>query len=318
MASRQLRQTAVAPQLTGLWVPYSPCKALLQSLQHSGLAAVAAVSQSTLQHIAAVTSSLCHEPWSATDTGVLFDFLSSMFTQAIKQKFVLSFHGRIFAKPQMAAVSVDACDIEGKSPVMQGIPFANVTFASSNSNNAVEVSTGSGTMTVTSRSKALLFASGLLDAEGEPLYCLAIPNTKGASLHAKRQSQPWLLCWTLNAVALSDRLSPPLNGGLTHSRSNVKRRLEPLQLMWQPPMPTFLNSLPSSMLALDPRQPFEYGVDIREPKSFAALPAYMRQLETAKLAVLLPKGEKFLQYPRTAAPTLMFCSDSSEYSSPSV
>ncbi len=290
MSGRQQRQNAVAPQLTGLWVPLSATESLLNGLKRDGLSSVMAISPATLQHMARITTSFGAEPWDSSNTVVLYEYLTGVFIKALQHRFVLSFHGRVFAKPQMSAINVDARDADGRTPVGQGVPFANVNFSSRNGSNVVEVTTEAGIVTITSRSKALLFASGLLDASGEPVYCLAVPAGKAAAGRTSAKQQ-WQFCWTLNAAELSDKLSPPLNNGKAHSRSNVKHRLEPLPIKWQPPTASFLRDAPASMLALDPRQPIEYNISLQDSESFSALPQSWQQIPPTKLPSIVQQGK---------------------------
>jgi len=243
-----------------------------------------------LQQLARISCQAHPEPWDNANTHVLHEYLSSVFTKAVQQRYALSFHGRVFAKPQMTAISVDARGSDGRTPIGHGIPFANVSFTSRSGSNVVEVNTELGLVTITSRSKALLFASGLLDSSGEPVYCLATSYGKNPGSRNAASKQPWQLNWVLNAEELADKLSPPLNSGREHSRSNVKHRLEPLPIKWQPPTASFFRDAPGNLLALDPRQPIEYSLNMEDQASIAALPALLQQISPSKLQGIIQHG----------------------------
>lgn len=295
------RGAAVAPQLTGIWIPWCPTDDVKRSVEHGGLASIAALSPTTLAHLAAVSGTAGDEPWSGGKPAVLAEYLSRVFARALSQRCVYSFHGRIFSKTQMSTITVKEGSegtpaAKSGSALSSGVAFANVAFAPV-SGNAVVIQTDVGKVTVTARSRALLFSTGLLDAAGLPLYALLVPPPSGSWGSA---GQSWLMCWALSSESLSDKASPPLNSGLEHSRTNVKDRLEALPLEYQPPSVSFLADAPPGSLALDPRLSLHYSLSATEPGNMAALPMILRSLPAPRLALVVQQGA--FRVPATTTP----------------
>lgn len=228
------RQATMTSQTCGLWLKYGATAELQEAIQSHGLVGLA-VNGSHAEQVAESLAAICPGQVPVNAAAIL-PVLNEALRGALVEGRLLAFYGRVFGKAKQevvrAGTGARACPFGATLASARGFPSPYIADPPE-SGTLLCVPTERGEVTVASRPRALLFATGFLTSTGEPVFCeLVSMPPYSTPRHATAQ---YVLVGFLTSSSLVDRSHPMIDGRHTGKpRSSVRDRLEILPVEHQP------------------------------------------------------------------------------------